>query len=119
MDSDGILKLAELPRTLTVVGAGVIGVEYATIFSALNTKVTLVDARKAILDFMDEDIIDHFKHELIQQGITLRLGDRIETINSSNDRVELRLASGRRIVSECVMVAAGRVGNTSELNKLS
>ncbi|MCG8317240.1 MAG: Si-specific NAD(P)(+) transhydrogenase [Pseudomonadales bacterium] len=116
MDSDGILKLAELPRTLTVVGAGVIGVEYATIFSALNTKVTLVDARKAILDFMDEDIIDHFKHELIQQGITLRLGDRIETINSSNDRVELRLASGRRIVSECVMVAAGRVGNTSELN---
>ena len=58
VDSDGILKLAELPRTLTVVGAGVIGVEYATIFSALNTKVTLVDARKAILDFMDEDIID-------------------------------------------------------------
>ncbi|MGB3623166.1 MAG: Si-specific NAD(P)(+) transhydrogenase [Ketobacter sp.] len=114
-DSDGILKLKHLPRTLTVVGAGVIGVEYATIFSALNIKVTLVDGRNAILDFLDEDIIDHFKHELIHHGISLRLGDRIETLQNIDGKVEILLNSGRRIVSEGVMVTAGRIGNTDKL----
>ena len=116
-DSDGILKLTQLPRTLTVIGAGVIGVEYATIFSALDTKVTLVDGRKNILEFVDEDIIDHFKHDLVDRGISLRLGERISTIEKNvKGQAVIKLQSGRRIVSDMVMVAAGRMGSTGKLN---
>ena len=117
IDSDGILKLTQLPRTLTVIGAGVIGVEYATIFSALDTKVTLVDGRKNILEFVDEDIIDHFKHDLVDRGISLRLGERVSTMErNGKGQAVIKLQSGRRIVSDMVMVAAGRMGSTAKLN---
>lgn len=117
VDSDGVLQLDHLPRTLTVIGAGVIGVEYATIFSALDTKVTLVDGRKNMLGFVDEDIIDEFKHDLVSRGITLRLGEREKSIEKlENGRVCVHLESGRRVNSDMLMVAAGRVGNTDRLN---
>lgn len=117
VDSDGVLKINQLPRTLTVIGAGVIGVEYATIFSALDTKVTLVDGRKEMLGFVDEDIIDEFKHDLVSRGITLRLGEREKSIEKlENGRVCVHLESGRRVNSDMLMVAAGRIGNTDRLN---
>ncbi len=117
LDSDGILKLKSLPRTLAVIGAGVIGVEYATIFSALDTKVTIIDGRKAILDFIDEDIVDYFKQDLVGRGITLRLGERIGSMEKNEaGRTVIHLQSGRRVVSDLVMVAAGRVGSTGSLN---
>lgn len=117
VDSDGVLNLEKLPRTLTVIGAGVIGVEYATIFSALDTKVTLVDGRKTMLGFVDEDIIDEFKHDLVSRGIALRLDETMESIqHQDNGKVVVNLKSGRRVVSDMVMVAAGRTGNTEKLN---
>ncbi len=117
IDSDGILELKTLPRALTVIGAGVIGVEYASIFSALDCKVTLIDGRKTMLDFVDTDIIDDFKHDLTSRGITLRFGERPERMEKNAEgRIVIHLQSGRKVISDLVMVAAGRVGGTAKLN---
>ena len=117
IDSDGILELKSLPRALTVIGAGVIGVEYASIFSALDCKVTLIDGRKTMLDFVDSDIIDDFKHDLTSRGITLRFGEKPERMEKTSDgRVVIHLQSGRKVTADLVMVAAGRVGATAKLN---
>ena len=116
IDSDGILGIRDIPRTMTVIGAGVIGVEYATIFSALDTKITLIDGRNTILDFVDADIVDSFRHDLQDRGIALRLGEDVERVEKRADgRVITRMKSGRRVVSDLVMVAAGRMGATSGL----
>jgi NAD(P) transhydrogenase len=116
IDSDGILGIREIPRTMTVIGAGVIGVEYATIFSALDTKITLIDGRNTILDFVDADIVDSFRHDLQDRGIALRLGEEVEHVERQSDgRVVTRMKSGRRVVSDLVMVAAGRLGATAGL----
>jgi NAD(P) transhydrogenase len=116
IDSDGILGIRDIPRTMTVIGAGVIGVEYATIFSALDTKITLIDGRDTILDFVDADIVDSFRHDLQDRGIALRLGEEVARVERRPDgRVATLMKSGRRVVSDLVMVAAGRVGATAGL----
>ena len=116
IDSDGILGIKSIPRTMTVIGAGVIGVEYATIFSALDTKITLIDGRDTILDFVDADIVDNFRHELQDRGIAMRLGEDVARVEKRPDgRVETHMKSGRRVVSDLVMVAAGRMGATGGL----
>jgi len=117
IDSDGLLQIRRVPRTMTVIGAGVIGVEYATIFSALDTRITLVDARDTMLEFVDGDIVDEFRHELKARGIQLRLGEAPERVERAADgSVLTTLAGGRRIRSELLMVAAGRIGATAELD---
>ncbi|MCC7329445.1 MAG: Si-specific NAD(P)(+) transhydrogenase [Gammaproteobacteria bacterium] len=116
IDSDGILGIRAIPRTMTVIGAGVIGVEYATIFSALDTKITLIDNRDTILDFVDGDIVDSFRHDLQDRGIALRLGEEVAAVEKREDgHVVTRMKGGRRVVSDLVMVAAGRVGATAGL----
>ncbi len=116
IDSDGILGIRDIPRTMTVIGAGVIGVEYATIFSALDTKITLIDSRDTILDFVDADIVDSFRHDLQDRGIALRLGEDVIRVEKRADgRVATLMKSGRRVVSDLVMVAAGRLGATADL----
>ncbi|TIM95108.1 MAG: Si-specific NAD(P)(+) transhydrogenase, partial [Mesorhizobium sp.] len=99
-DSDEMLELERLPRTLTVIGAGVIGVEYATIFSALDVPVTLVEPRDSILDFVDREIVDDFIHQMRDRGMTIRLGSAIKEIASKPDYAEVTLADGRSIRSE-------------------
>jgi NAD(P) transhydrogenase len=79
-DSDEILDLPRLPRSLTVIGAGVIGVEYATIFSALDVAVTLVEPRATILDFIDRELIDEFLHDLRDRNVALRIGSAVTAI---------------------------------------
>ncbi|MCC5794616.1 MAG: Si-specific NAD(P)(+) transhydrogenase [Chromatiales bacterium] len=116
IDSDGLLSIRQLPRTMTVIGAGVIGVEYATIFSALDTRITLVDSRDAMLDFVDTDIVDEFRHDLRSRGIQLRLGEALERVERVADGSVLTvLKSGRRIHGDLLMVAAGRIGATAGL----
>jgi NAD(P) transhydrogenase len=120
IDSDGILGITSIPRTMTVIGAGIIGVEYATIFSALDTKVTLIDSRGTILDFVDADVVDAFRHDLQDRGIALRLGENVERVEKHPDgRVTTRLKGGRRVMSDLVMVAAGRVGATATLELMN
>lgn len=115
-DSDEILELPHLPRTLTVVGAGVIGVEYATIFSALDVPVTLVEARDSFLDFVDTEIVQDLLHQMRDRGMQVRLGTAIKEIKSGDGHAEIELADGRRVRSEVVLFAAGRAGAVGGLN---
>ncbi|MDN2582793.1 Si-specific NAD(P)(+) transhydrogenase [Aquibium sp. ELW1220] len=115
LDSDEILDLPHLPRSLTVIGGGVIGVEYATIFSALDVPVTLVESRPTILDFVDREIAEDFVHQMRDRGMTVRLGCGVAGIAAGSGHVEVRLADGRLIRSEVVLYAAGRTGNVGDL----
>ncbi len=117
IDSDGILDVDCIPRSMTIIGAGVIGVEYATIFSALDTKITLIDGRPSMLDFVDTDIVDELRHNMQNRGILLRLGEDVSGIEITSDGDTVtRMTSGKQVRSELVMVAAGRLGATAELN---
>jgi NAD(P) transhydrogenase len=117
IDSDGILGINRIPRTMTIIGGGVIGVEYATIFSALDVKVTVIDGRNQILDFIDTDIIDDFRHDIKERGVLLRLGEQVTTVEEMENGYTLaHLKSGKRVKGEVLMVAAGRTGATADLD---
>ncbi|HTT96574.1 MAG TPA: Si-specific NAD(P)(+) transhydrogenase [Rhizomicrobium sp.] len=114
-DSDEILNLEHLPRTLTVIGGGVIGVEYATIFSALDVPVTLIESRENILEFVDREIVDDFIHQMRDRGMTIRLGSAVKEIVSGPDCVTVTLTDGRHVRSDMLLYAAGRSGNVEGL----
>ena len=117
IDSDGLLKLeSRVPRTMTVVGAGVIGVEYASMFGALGTKVTVVDQRDRVLSFLDAEIGEAFQYLLRRRNVTFRLREKVDAVEALQGRgARLKLASGKEIVSETVLYATGRQGDTEEL----
>ncbi|MFT4137212.1 Si-specific NAD(P)(+) transhydrogenase [Microbacterium sp.] len=114
-DSDEILELGRLPRTLTVIGGGVIGVEYATIFSALDVPVTLIEPRRTILDFVDREVVDDFLHQMRDRGMQVRLGSAVSDISIVDGRTEVTTDDGRTVRSEMVLYAAGRAGNVGGL----
>jgi len=112
-DSDGILRIKRMPTSLVVVGAGVIGVEYASIFSTLDTKVTLLDGRDTMLGFLDSEIVDELTHSLRDRGISIRLGEDVDTIETcDNEHVLVTTKSGKRLSADMVLFAAGRIGST-------
>lgn len=116
-DSDHILSLKELPRSLTVVGGGIVGVEYASMFAVLGVKVTLIEARDDILTFVDSEITEALKYHLRNLGITMRLGEMVSQVNKrEDDQVRTMLKSGKQVVSEAVLISAGRQGATDSLN---
>ena len=118
--SDDILKLDHLPRTLTVVGAGVIGLEYASMFAALGVRVTLIDKRDRLLPFVDHEIIDTLVYHLRQNRVTLRLGEEVSSLELTHDkkgeRVCIHLASGKKITTDSALYSIGRTGATRALN---
>jgi NAD(P) transhydrogenase len=118
--SDDILRLEQLPRTLAVVGAGVIGLEYASMFAALGVRVTLIDKRPRLLPFVDGEIIETLAYQLRQNRVTLRLGEEVSGIEPINDehgaRVNIHLASGKQIITEKALYSIGRTGAIQELN---
>jgi NAD(P) transhydrogenase len=116
VDSDGILQLRRLPRTLTVIGGGVIGLEYASMFAGLGVHVTLVEKRPRILDFVDEEIVEAVQYHLRGVGLTFRLGEEVAGVTRHPGGAETLLASGKRIPSDAVLYAAGRQGATDDLN---
>jgi len=117
IDSDGIVNLKTLPKTMIIVGAGVIGVEYASIFSVLDIELTLIDGRDTLLEFLDREIVDEFVHYMRQRDITLRLGEKVTGVEKDADgRVITTLESGKRLRAELVMFTAGRVGTSAELH---
>jgi NAD(P) transhydrogenase len=117
IDSDGLLKLeSRVPRTMTIVGAGVIGVEYASMFGALGAKVTVVDQRDRVLSFLDSEIGEAFQYLLRRRNVTFRLREKVDAVEALPGRgARLKLASGKEIVSETVLYATGRQGDTAEL----
>src|SRR3954447_24185707 len=102
--SDDIVRLDRLPRTLVVVGAGVVGCEYASMFAALGVRVTLIDKRPRLLPFVDAEIVDSLAYLLRESRVTLRLGESVQTLDLIEDdhgrRVKLHLESGKTIVSD-------------------
>ena len=116
-DSDELLDLKNIPRSLVVVGGGVIGLEYAIMFATLGTRVTVVDGRQRLLDFCDREIIDSLLFHCRSLGMTFRLGEDVIAIDKiRDDKVALQLESGKRLIGECVLYAIGRVGDTESLN---
>ena len=116
LDSDQILAIEEVPGSMVVVGAGVIGVEYASMFAALGTRVTLVEKRDQMLDFCDPEIVESLKFHLRDHTMSFRFGEEVASVESSGGGTITTLASGKRIAAEVVMHSAGRQGNTSTLN---
>jgi NAD(P) transhydrogenase len=119
--SDDILKLNHLPRSLAVVGAGVIGLEYACIYAALGVRVTLIDKRRRLLPFVDEEIIDSLTYHLNQQRAIMRLGEEVKAIEpitdeNNGEKVRITLASGKQITTEMALYSIGRTGATHSLN---
>jgi NAD(P) transhydrogenase len=116
LTSDDILSLPRLPKSLIVVGAGVIGTEYATMFAALGTEVTLVDKRTEYLEMVDREIVEAFSYQIRDMNVTLRLGEEVDHLDPTSDgRTVVVMKSGKRMATEMVLVSAGRVGATGGL----
>ncbi len=104
--SDRIRHLARLPRAMTVVGAGVIGIEYASMFAALGIAVTVVEQRVRPLEFLDHEITDELIHQMRKRNVTFRLGETVERVEIAEGpprRAVLLLESGKRLVSDLVL----------------
>ena len=114
-DSETILNLDILPRSLTIIGGGVIGCEYASIFGHIGVNVTIVDDRERLLNFLDSEIADALMYLMRKYRINLVLGDGFSKIIPGNNDITTITKSGRKVVSDRVMFAAGRIGNTSNL----
>jgi NAD(P) transhydrogenase len=117
LDSDTLPGMPVIPRTMTVVGGGVIGVEYACMMAALGIEVTLVEQRSGILEFADSEIVDALCYEMREMGVVFRLGEEVDGVARRPDGcVVATLKSRKEIVSETVLYAVGRQGNTASLN---
>jgi NAD(P) transhydrogenase len=120
--SDELLKLDHIPKTLIVVGGGVIGIEYACMLAALGVKVTLVEGRHQVLGFLDDEITEALQYQMRRMGITLRLGEKVARIEHlpaesvSGATVLATLESGKTLRSQALLYAVGRQGTTMALN---
>jgi NAD(P) transhydrogenase len=113
------VHLSHLPRSLAVVGAGVIGIEYASIFAAIGVAVTLVERRDSALEFLDHEIVDELVHQMRDRNVTFRFGESVASLAVTADsprRAVLNLESGKRIVADMVLFSAGRIAATASLN---
>lgn len=116
VDSDSLLNLEKIPRSLTVIGAGVIGIEYASMFNALDVKVTLVNEQPTLLNFLDRDISGEFLQQMRSGGMELLPGEPIQSVKRDKDGMAVTiLASGKQLRSEAILYAAGRIGCISAL----
>ncbi len=117
INSDQILDLQALPKTLIVVGGGVIGVEYTCMFAALGVRVTLVEKRPRLLEFADQEIVEALSYHLRDSRVTMRLHEEVESVEELADgTVVANLESKKRISGDALLYAVGRQGNIDELN---
>jgi len=117
INSDQILELQNLPKTLIVVGGGVIGVEYTCMFAALGVRVTLVEKRPKLLEFADQEIVEALSYHLRDSRVTMRLHEEVESVEELADgTVVANLESKKRISGDALLYAVGRQGNIDELN---
>jgi NAD(P) transhydrogenase len=114
-DSDTILDLDRIPNALAVVGGGVVGCEYACIFAALGTRITIIERRPALMGFLDAEISETLKLGLERSGHHIRLGDAVASIDRGDGGLHLTLESGATLVVDKVLYSAGRAGNTANL----
>ncbi len=116
MDSDQLLSLEAVPKQMIVVGAGVIGLEYASMLTALGSTVTVIDQRPTILDFLDQEMIEALSYHMRRQGATFRLGETVIGVEQdARGRVLARLESGKTVTGEALLYTVGRQANTDTL----
>ncbi|MEV4622141.1 Si-specific NAD(P)(+) transhydrogenase [Asanoa sp. NPDC049573] len=115
IDSDGIINLERVPRSMVVVGAGVIGIEYASMFAALGTKVTVVERRDRMLEFCDLEVIEALKYHLRDLAVTFRFGESVASVERYAEGAMAVLESGKKIAADTVMYSAGRQGTAPDL----
>jgi len=103
IDSDGIINLEKVPRSMVVVGAGVIGMEYASMFAALGSKVTVVEQRMRMLEFCDEEVVEALKYHLRDLAVTFRFGESVAAVEKHPDGAITMLGSGKKIPADTVL----------------
>jgi NAD(P) transhydrogenase len=117
VNSDQILELSNLPKSLIVVGGGVIGVEYTCMFAALGVRVTLIEKRPKLLEFADQEIVEALSYHLRDSRVTMRLAEEVESVEELPDcSVVANLESKKRISGGALLYAVGRSGNVAELD---
>ncbi len=114
-DSDTILGMSELPQSMTIYGAGVIGCEYASMFRMLGVKLNLVNTREKLLSFLDDEIIDALSYHLRDMGCIIRHHEEMEKVEPTNDCVVLSLKSGKKLKTDVLLWANGRTGNSADM----
>jgi NAD(P) transhydrogenase len=116
INSDQILLMPEIPRTLIVVGGGVIGVEYACMFATLGVRVILIEKRPRLLEFADAEIVEALSYHLRDSRVTMRLNEEVESVEETETGVVANLQSKKKISGDALLYAIGRQGNVDELN---
>jgi NAD(P) transhydrogenase len=117
INSDQVLDLPDLPKTLIVVGGGVIGVEYTCMFSALGVRVVLIERRPRLLEFADQEIVEALSYHLRDSRVTMRLNEEVESVEEMPDgTVVANLESKKKVQGDALLYAVGRQGNVDELN---
>jgi len=116
LDADSIDQLKRIPKSTIVVGGGVIGLEYASMLSALGTQVTLIDQRPVLLDFIDSEIVESLTYHLRHQGIVLRLGETVTDVSSLPSGVVAKLESGKTVHADGLLYCVGRQPNSDQLD---
>jgi len=114
-DSDSILDLSEVPRSMLVVGGGVIGCEYACMFSVLGVTVELVEGRDRLLRFLDPEVVALLQRRMQAIGVKLHMPDKVKSLEPGLENIQAHLESGVEIEVETILIAAGRTGNTGAL----
>lgn len=115
LDSDKVLRLDRTPRSITIYGAGVVGCEYASIFRNLDVKVNLVNTREKLLSFLDDEIIDALSYHLRDQGVLIRHNEDFARVEATDAHVVLHLKSGKKLITDALLWANGRTGNSDGL----
>ncbi len=116
IDSNELLTLTSLPRSIAIVGGGVIGTEYACMLAAVGVRVTLIDSRPRLMEFLDEELSESLQFRMRDMGIRLRLGESVAKIEINGDSVDATLASTKTVHSQTLLYAVGRQGATEKLN---
>jgi len=117
IDSDQILDMTQLPKTLIVVGGGVIGMEYACMFATLGVRVTIVEKRPRLLEFADTEMVEALTYNMRDRHVTMRLNEEVDSVEELPDgRVAAMLVSNKRVIGDALLYAVGRQGNVDGLN---
>ncbi len=118
INSDQILEMPTVPRTLIVVGGGVIGVEYTCIFATLGVRVTLIEKRPRLLEFADAEIVEALSYHLRDHRVTMRLTEEVQSVEETQGGagVVANLESNKKVPGDALLYAVGRQGNVDELN---
>jgi NAD(P) transhydrogenase len=116
VNSDQVLQMPEIPKTLIVVGGGVIGVEYTCMFAVLGVRVILVEKRPRLLEFADSEMVEALSYHLRDRRVTMRLNEEVASVEETPQGVVANLESKKRISADALLYAVGRQGNIDELN---